>query len=414
MQRARTQGWMVVVAAWLALAVGGAIAAPKEKVRPAVGKPLQTAQRLIESGKYKEALRPIAEAEKVGDASDYERFVILRMKGAALAGAGDADGAANAFEKVLAAKRLSRGEELRVMESVAGTYFRARNHGQTVRWVRRYEQHGGTRDEILDLLPQAHYLSGDHAQAARTASARVAAIERTGGRPGEDLLKLQAASLQKSGDAAGYARALESLVRFHPSPAYWSDVITRTARRPGLPRNLELDTYRLRLATGTLTQARDYMEAAQLAVQADLIGEAQRYIELAYEKGIFGTGEKAQVERQARLKALVEKKRADDRKQIAAVEAAGPRAQVEARFKAGRAYVAYGEIGKGLPMMEQAMRDGGLKSPDASRLDLAYAYHLAGRTDRSRATLREVQATGPAADLARLWLIALEPGRGPR
>lgn len=407
-------GWMVVIAAWLALAVGGAIAAPKDKVRPAVGKPLQTAQRLIEAGKFKEALRPISEAEKVGNASDHERFVVLRMKGAALAGAGDADGAANAFEDVLASKRLSTGEERRVMEIVAGAYFRARNYGKTVQWIRRYEQHGGTRDEILDLLPQAHYLSGDYAAAAKLATARVAAVERTGGRPSENLLKLQAASLQKTGDAAGYTRALESLVRFHPSPAYWSDLITRTARRPGFPRNLELDTYRLRHATGALTQARDYMEAAQLAVQADLLGEARRYIDLAYEKGVFGTGEKAQVERQARLKALVENKRAEDRKQIAAVEAAGPRAQVEARFKAGRAYVAYGEIGKGLPMMEQAMRQGALKSPDASRLDLAYAYYLADRKDRARATLGEVQGTGPAADMARLWLVALEPGRGPR
>src|SRR5688572_1608891 len=81
-------------------------AAEKETVRPAVGKPLQEAQKQIAAKKFKEALGSIDAAEQVGGLTPYETFVVNQMRGAASAGAGDSAGAAAAFEKVLAAKRL--------------------------------------------------------------------------------------------------------------------------------------------------------------------------------------------------------------------------------------------------------------------------------------------------------------------
>jgi hypothetical protein len=403
----RTMSWIAWLVLSLVLTAGNASAA--DTVRPAVGKPLQSAQKLIQARKFKEALGPIAEAEKVGDQTEYERFMVGRMKGTALAGAGDADGAATAFDKVLASKRLSRDERLRVIEGMAGAYFRARNYPKVVQWVRSYEQQGGTQNAVLDLLPQAHYLAGDHAKAAQAMAARVAAIEKAHGTPAESQLELLAASLQKSGDMAGYARALESLVRFYPTDAYWSDVITRTARRPGVSRNLELDAYRLMHATGTLKQVRDYVEAAQLALQAGLPGEAKRYVDEAYDKKIFGSGEAAQTERQARLRTMVEKTAADHRKAISGTDAdAAKAASGDPLVKAGLAYVTYGDAPKGIAMMEQGVRKG-VKFPDQSRLHLVYAYYLAGEMARARTVAGEVQGSDGAADFARLWRIVLDP-----
>jgi hypothetical protein len=392
----------------LVLMTGDALAA--ESMRPAVGKPLQSAQKLIKARKYKEALAPIGEAEKVGDLTDDERLTIARMKGSALAGAGDADGAAAAFEKVLVSRRISRDEKLGIMEGVAGSYFRARNYPKTVLWVRNYEAQGGSSASVLNLLPQAHYLSGDYAKAAQAASQRIAATEKAGGKPDEEQLKLLASSLQKKGDAAGYARAMESLVRHYPTPAYWADVIRRTADRPGISRNLELDAYRLKRATGTLAQARDYMEAAQLAMEADLPGEARRYIDEAYDKKVFGTGETAQTERQSRLRVMVEKKLEEDRQALAGTDAGKAKASGDALLRSGLAWITYGEKDKGLGLMEQGIRQGGLKFPNQSKLHLAYAYYLAGDKAKARTTFAEVQGSDGAADFARLWTIALGPG----
>ena len=58
----------------LTLSAGPALA-QKESLRPAVGKPLQEAQKLVQAKKFKEALGPIGEAEKVGGLTEYEAFV---------------------------------------------------------------------------------------------------------------------------------------------------------------------------------------------------------------------------------------------------------------------------------------------------------------------------------------------------
>lgn len=389
----------------------GPVLAQKESLRPAVGKPLQEAQKLVQAKKFKEALGPIGEAEKVGGLTAYEGFVVAQMKGAALAGAGDANGAAAAFEKVLDAKRLPKEEQLRITEAVAGTYLRAKNYPKAIQWIQAYKTEGGTKPDVLGFLPQAYYLSGDFKKAATETQNLVSATEKAGGKPTEDQLKLLASSLQKQNDMVGYTQSLEKLVRYYPTPAYWADVIQRTATKPGFSRNLDLDMYRLLRATGNLSQAKDYMEAVQLAVQAGLPGEAKAILDEGFEKKILGVGDASQTERQNRLKALVEKKYADDQKIIASTDAeAAKAASGDPLVKTGLAYVTYGNAQKGLPMMEQGIQKGSLKFPEQSKLQLGYAYVVAGDKAKAQAALKQVKGTDGAADFARLWTILAAQG----
>src|SRR3546814_13060027 len=62
--------------------------------------------------------------------------------------------------------------------------------------------------------------------------------------------------------------------------------------------------------------ANDFMEAAQLALQAGLPGEAQQYVTFGYSTKALGTGSEAS--RQQRLKDLVDKKVAEDKPTLAA------------------------------------------------------------------------------------------------
>ncbi|MGQ0502651.1 MAG: tetratricopeptide repeat protein [Panacagrimonas sp.] len=399
----------------LALVVGlalfdtQAIAADKDALRPEVGRPLQEAQKLIRAKQYKDALRPIGEAEAVADLTPYEQFVTAQMRGAAAAGAGDADAAAEAYEKVLEARRLPGDEQLRITEAVAGTYLRAKNYPKAISWIQTYRDDGGTNADILNFLPQAYYLSGNYKKAAEETTRLVTQAENARTRPREDQLKLLASSQQKQNDMAGYTQTLEKLVRYYPSPAYWADVIQRTAARPGFSRNLDLDRYRLLRATSNLTEARDYSEAAQLAIQAGLPGEAKRYVDEAYAKRIFGSGDASQTERQTRLKALVDKKYAEDKTSIATTDAEAAAADSgDPLVKTGLAYITYGDAAKGLPMMEQGIRKGSLRYPDQSRLQLGYGYYLAGQKEHARTVLAAVSGTDGAADLARLWAIIAE------
>ncbi len=60
--------------------------------------------------------------------------------------------------------------------------------------------------------------------------------------------------------------------------------MTRVQRKPGFSERLELDVYRLMQATGNLKTADDYMEMAQLALQAGFPAEAQKVINDGYAK----------------------------------------------------------------------------------------------------------------------------------
>ena len=81
-------------------------AAPKDTVRPEVGKPLQEAQTLITAKKYKDALAKVKEAEAVPARTPYENFVIDRVRGSAAANDGQDELALSSFESVVNSGRL--------------------------------------------------------------------------------------------------------------------------------------------------------------------------------------------------------------------------------------------------------------------------------------------------------------------
>src|SRR5207244_11130806 len=126
------------------------------------------------------------------------------------------------------------------------------------------------------LLVQAYYLAGDFASAAKELRSEIDADEKAGRAPAEERLQLLASACLKQKDNGGYADALEKLVAHHPKKEYWADLINRVQRKPGFSPKLQLDAYRLQLATGNLTGASDYMEMAQLALQAGYPGKAKK------------------------------------------------------------------------------------------------------------------------------------------
>jgi len=118
----------------LALVVMTGIAQAQEGIRPEVGKPLQAAQDLIKAGKYKEALAKVRDADGVGGKNANESLLVERMRIAAASGAGDVDTAARSFEAISASGKLPADAKLRMIESIAGSYYRARDYAQALQW----------------------------------------------------------------------------------------------------------------------------------------------------------------------------------------------------------------------------------------------------------------------------------------
>jgi outer membrane protein assembly factor BamD (BamD/ComL family) len=381
------------------LAAGAGVQA--QALRPDVGRPLQAAQELIKSGKYREALAKVREADAVGSKTADENYMIERMRIAAASGAGDIETAARSFEALAASGKLGAADKARMAESIAGGYYRAKDYAKAMQWSQRYFREGGTSAAIRTLLIQSQYLSGDYAGAARELTTEIQAAEKSGAVPAQDRLNLLLNAAAQMKDAGATVFALERLVTHYPKKEYWVDLLSRMQRKPNFSDRLVLDTYRLSLATASMSAANDYMEMSQLALQAGHAAEAKAVVDKGFAANVLGQGPEA--ERHKRLRDLVLKKLDEEKAGRAAAEKEAAAAKDGNELvNIGFALATGGEAAKGLPLMQQGIAKGGLKRPEDAKLHLGIAQVLAGDA-KAQATLRSVGGSDGTADLARLW-----------
>lgn len=381
-------------------------AAPKNTVRPEIGKPVQAALDLLKQKKSKDALARLRETDTINDKTPYEVFLIEQVRGQSAAAAGDSVAAAHAFEATAASAFAQEKEKQQFLAAAAGQFYLAKNYAKSVEMTSQYFKSGGSDKSIHTLQIQALYLGNNFSQAAKELLADIQAEEQAGKTPTENLLQLLANAYQKQQNSAGYANALEKLVAHYPKRDYWQAVIYGTVSRPGFPDRLALDLDRLKLVTGSMRGADDYVVAAQLSLQSGFPAEAKKFLDAGYAAGLLGTGSEA--ERHKRLKALIAKNFATDVKSLGQEDAQAAAAKDgTALFNTGYNYVLHGQVDKGLGMMETGMGKGGMKHMEDARLQLGYAYHLAGQQQKAIQALKKISGSDGAAALARLWIIRL-------
>lgn len=379
-----------------AAALGGAAHAQKsEPVRAEVGKPLQEAQALIKQRKGREALAEVAKAEAVPNRTAYENFLIQQMRGSAATLAGDHDAAIKAFEAVLGSGRVKGREAEQMVKAIAVAYYQKKDYARAAQWSQRFFKEGGNDPAMRTVLLQSYYLGNDCANVTRMVSAE---------RPTEEELQILANCHLRQNNTAGYVDAIKKLVVHYPKKQYWTDLLARVQKKPGFSDRLGLHVLRLRMATGNLASAGDYMEMAQLALQAGLPAEAKSIIDKGYAAGALGKGDEAA--RHGRLRDLAEKSFAESKQNREAQEKEALAAKDgNALVNVGLNYVHEGDAAKGLKLMEQGIRKGGLKRPDEAKLSLGEAQLAAGQKERAARTLREVKGKDGTSDLAELWVL---------
>jgi len=389
-----------------ALLSAGLLTAPltaqPQALRPEVGKPLQQAGELLKANKAKEALAKVREAENAPNRTPQENLMIDRMRGAAAIRAGDNPTAIKSFESAFASGKLAQAEQAQIAQQLAFAYSANKEWGKTKEWAQKAQQLGGNNPQLTQLLAYVSSQSGDYAAIAKDAAAAIAAAEAAGRKPEEtDLLRLADAQ-QRTGNPAGQAATLEKLLANYPKKEYWSIFLGRLQAKPGFSGRLTLDLYRLRLATGNLTTAEDYVEMAQLALQERQAAEAKKILDQGFKAGVLGKGEQA--ERQNRLLALAEQRVASAPEDLKAAEAEGlTDKDGNALVRTGLAYTGLGQYDKGIALIQQGIAKGGLRNPADANLHLGLAYLRAGNKTGAAQAFRKVSGSDGAADLARLW-----------
>lgn len=390
---------VVTAAASLSLAVvllAQAPAAHAQSVRPEVGRPLQAAQEALKARRYTDAANKVREAENVSGKTPNEQVMIERMRAAVAAASGDL-----ATEvAVINTGKLPASEQVRMVQSVAGQYYNQRDYANAVTWIQRYFKEGGTDPQMRTILTQAYYYTGNCAEVSR-------AIQGSGDdtrAATEDQLQMLRSCYLNAKDSAGYNATLEKLVAAYPKKEFWAELVSKTERRPGFSDRLSLDMARLKLATGLLTTPDGYMEMAQMALGDDYQAEAKKIVDQGFSAKVLGTGN--DVERQKRLADLAAKRYAQGKAQLPKDEAEALKARDGNDLVAvGYNYVGYGDTAKGLALMEQGIKKGGLRRPEDAKLHLGIAYLQAGQKAKAMQMLKTVGGTDGTADLARLWIL---------
>jgi len=368
-------------------------------VRSEIAKPLQQAAELIKAKRAKEALARARDAQSIPNKNAYEQYVVDRVLGLAHEAVGDHAAAARAFESASASPAAPEGERRQFVAAAASQYYAAKEYARAAELAGRNLRESGGDGTLRQLQVQSLYLANNCAAAAKALAADIEADEQAGRIPAEGELQMLASCYEKLRDPAGYARALEKLVAHHPKRDYWLAAIHSVVTLPGYAERLAIDVARLKIATGTMRNAGEYVEAVQLTLQDGFPREALAIYEKGVAAGLLGSGPEA--ERHKRLKALIDRDVAEDARMIGA--------QADAKdgktlLNEGYNLVLHGKAKQGLERMEQGLKlASGLKRPDHAKLQLAYGYHLAGQNQRAIAVYRSVQGNDGAAALARLW-----------
>ncbi len=215
--------------------------------RASVAKFLNEAVRQAGAGNLGAARSSVASAEAVGGLTPGDHAAIDQVK------------------QYIAAKSGSGGGG-----GCAGLYLKGDYHGVI--------SSGGGDAQCSQLKAQAYYLLHDYAGCTRFIR------NNFGDGAGEQILTLQMRCAYEVQDNEGMRVALEQLVLRTNKPEYWKQLLSTAEGTKGLSDHETLDIYRLKLLTGTLVGADQYMLLAQLALQLGFAAESQSVIQ----KGIQG------------------------------------------------------------------------------------------------------------------------------
>ena len=332
--------------------------AQSPSVRPEVGKPLQAAVDLLKARRAKEALAKAREAQAQPDKTPYESYLVSRVVGQAAAAAGDPAAAARALEGAAASPAAPPADRQPLLAAAAAQYYALKEYAKAADVATRYFQSGGTDRAVRTIYIQSLYLGGKPADAARELARDIDARV-----PKEEELQLLANAYLQAKDGENYRRAVERLLTHYPKREYWATAIHNVVTQPGYQDRLALDVFRLKLETGTLRTTGEYLDYAQMALIEHRPAEAKRVIDKGYAAGFLGVG--AESQRHRRLRELAAK----------------------------------------------TLADGDEKRRDPSKLELGYAYYIAGQKEKALQLFKSVEGAHSAAALARLWVIRLKMPR---
>lgn len=382
--------------------------APKHTVSREVGKPLKAAQDDLQKGDYKDALAKLSEADAMPKKSAYEQHLIHEMEGYAYVRSHQYSQAAKALEPGLTDGFLDAAQIPQRTVALAQLNYQVKNYDKAIQYGTQAIDKGYADAQMPTLVGQAYYLKGDWKGVQRFEKQQVAADEKKGAAPSNEALQLLLSSCLKLNDETCTDNALQDLVVYHPKPEYWQQLLYSMFKTVKSDRNL-LQTYRLAAEVDVLKRPEDFIDFAQLAIEAGSPGEAEQAMQKGLQANIFPdarTKGKAQ-------RLLTDAQRASKRDQASLSKSAQEAASAsngQQDVGLGLAYFGYQQYDKAIQALTQGISKGGLKSAGEAHLLLGIAQLKAGNKDAALKSFKSVKGDPTLERLATLWSLRARQG----
>ena len=395
-----------VSAAGLLSATTAQAAEPAGKVTTkAVAEPLKKAQEAMKNKQWDAALAAIKQAQASEKKTPFEAYQIDEFLSYVLVQQKKFSEATPVFERMLNSGFMPADQVDERTKTVAQLHFQNKDYKKAVEWGKKYlDKHPGD-EGISVLVGQSYYVLNDYKNAATTMMGVVTAAEKGGRTPTENWLQIVLSSQFKLDNKDGIADALKKLVRYYPKAEYWENLLDIYRRRDTSDR-VTLGFYRLMNEVGTLKQDDDYMETAQLAIDAGVPGEAQAVMEKGVQNGTLKSDDKTKQGRYDRLLAGAKKSATTDKASLAQLAKEAEKAtQGQAYVALGQAYLSYGMFDEAIDALKKGLAKNGVTDVDEAQISLGIAYLRKNQKDLARQAFKTVKAESKWHNLAELWEI---------
>lgn len=372
----------------------------------AVAKPLKAAQEAMQKKQWDTALKNIKEAAAVEKKTPFEAYQIDEFMGYVLIQQKKFGDAAPVFERMLNSGMVPAEQVDERTKTVAQLYFQVKQYKKAAEWARKWlDKHPNTEDMGI-LLGQSQYLLNDFKGAAATMMNVVNNAEKAGRKPDENWIQIVMSSQFKLDNKGGIGDALKKMVRYYPKEEYWANLLD-IYRRKANGDDMALGYYRLMNEVGVLKDPGDYVEMAQLAMDAGVPGEAEQIVEKGIGNGTLKGKDKTEQGRYDRLLAGAQKQSKADQASLPQLAAEAQKSKSgQPHIALGQAYLSYGQPDKAIESLQKGISVGtGVTDIDEANISLGMAYLKKGQKDQARQAFNAVKDGSKWKDLAGLWAI---------
>jgi tetratricopeptide (TPR) repeat protein len=296
-------------------------------------------------------------------------------------------------------------ERTKIISDMMRIAYEAKNHAKAEEYGSQLIKAGAADDDMYRLVAFSMYQQGKHADAARLMGEHVADLVNLGKVPGEQALQVLVTAQDKSGDQPGVADTLEKLITHYPKVEYWRLALQSAGRGLKLGDRQNLQLYRLRMATETLSRCAELRDMANMLTRVGLFGEAQSVLESGLASKLCA--ETADQDALQQILTAASKAASRAREELKDLEAeARDSGTGELDAVLGSLQFGFGDFARSAEALARGIGKGGIKNLVDAQFVLGIAQFRKGDKAAAAKTFHEIRTDDPFnARLARLWAL---------